>query len=523
MTSIKAAFEIHDDIHDDGSSTFDLPFFLLLAFTLAVRVFQSVNTQVIEPDSYTIIEIARTFGNLGSLSFGDFGVKVHPLFPFLMAVVSKCGIGYEAAGRALSILFGTLTLFPVYLMSKGAYGRKVAHYSAFLFAIHPYLFVDASNVLRDSMSIFFIVMTFFIAWKGFEERKDRYLVLSGCTAALAYLTKAEGLFCIIAVFLFIWMRDPRFKETTLRDRLRSTISFAAISLTMAVCLIIIFSLKSHGFSVSMEKSPNPLSMFSQPTLGLQRELTALGGVTTGLRIADMALAFFFEFIEAIFAVYVVLLAANLVRLWTKKGLLASERYGLFIIVTLLLLDFVYFSMSYTFSRRYFLTAVVLLMGFMGYGMRLLQFWIEGLFRQRQRKGSVFILWALIVLFVTGMITSGLIKGSYYWGSKKTPLKITGRYILSHSGAGKSILTDDSRIAYYADGSFVTLTEDTLSEAISGTTAACPYDFIVFCHGNGRALYEKYAQPIADSGFVDRAVAFPPGTDNVIIVECSKGR
>jgi hypothetical protein len=518
MSYIKAAYEFTDDVSDD-SPAFDGAFVLLLAFALAVRVFQSVNTQVIELDSYTIIEIARTFGNLSSLTLMDFAVNVHPLFPFLMALVSKCGIGYEAAGKALSILFGTLTIFPVYLMAKDTYGRKVGRYSAFLFAIHPYLFVNASNVLRDSMSIFFIVMTFFIAWKGFQEKKDRYLVLSGCMAALAYLTKAEGLFCIVAVFLFIWMRDPHREETTVRDRLRSTISFASVALTAAVCLIIVFSLKAHSFSLSVDKPLSLLSLFSQPPGGLESELTALEGISTGLTFSDMALAFFLEFLEAIFAIYVFLLGVNLVRLWTKDRLLPLERYYLFIIVTLLLLDFVYFSMSHLFSRRYFLSLVVLLMGFMAYGLRLLQARVENLLKRR--NGSVFVLKTLMVILVAGMVAGGLIKGSYYWEFRKASLKSTGYYILSHSGAGRTILTDDPRIAYYANGSYRMLTEDALREATSGPTGACPYDFIVFYSNESLMLYEKYARPIADSGFIDRAVLFPPRSNKLVIVECSK--
>ena len=215
-----------------------------------MRLFQSLNTSVIEPDSYLIIETAKTLGSPGSLSLMDFAVNVHPLFPLLMALISKFGIGYEESGKALSILFGTLTLFPVYLASRKAYGRRVGRYSAFLFAIHPYLFVNASNVLRDSTSIFLIVMTFFIAWKAFDEKKDRYLILAGLTASLAYLTKAEGLFCMIAVLAYIWMRDPQGKQATIRGRARSTLSFASISLTVAVSLIIIFSIKAQAFRLT---------------------------------------------------------------------------------------------------------------------------------------------------------------------------------------------------------------------------------------------------------------------------------
>ena len=518
MSHIRTAYTITDRT-DDTVPTFDGVFVTLLVFAFAVRLFQSLNTHIIEPDSCMIIETAGAFGSFGSLSFKDLAVVVHPLFPLLTALIGRCGIGYETAGRALSILFGTLTLFPVYLASKDTYGRKVGRYSAFLFAIHPYLFVNASNVLRDSTSIFLIVMTFFIAWKGFEKKRNRYLVLAGFTAALSYLTKAEGLFCIIAVLLYIWMRDPRGKQTTVREKAGATLAFSIFSLTAAMFLIIVFSLKVGSVSFNPGKPLELTSLFSPSPLGFGDELKVLGKLTTGVTAVDMITAFFFVFFEAVFTVYILFLGTNIIRFWTKKALSPIERYWLFIVIALLILDFIYFVQVHTFSRRYFLVVVVLLMGFMGYGLRLLQERFETLVRNWKR--SKLLLGTLAVLFVIVMITGGLIKGSYYWEPEKVSLKIAGRYILSHAGAGKTILTDDPRIAYYADGVFLKLTKETLLETTGDNNGACPCDFIAFTHSESSSLYSKYKERIADSGFIDCAVSLPAGSKSVIIVECTK--
>jgi hypothetical protein len=515
---IKAAYRITDEA-EDGASAFDRVFFLLLVFAFAVRLFQSLNTCVIEPDSCLIIETAEKFGDLGSLSLMDFAVNVHPLFPLLMALVGKFGIGYEEAGKALSILFGTLTLFPVYLASRKAYGLRVGRYSAFLFAIHPYLFVNASNVLRDSTSIFLIVTTFFIAWKAFDEKKDRYLILAGLTASLAYLTKAEGLFCIVAVLAYIWMRDPQGKLTTIRGRVVSTLSFASVSLTLAASLIIIFSMKAHGFSLNPGKPLATISLFTQSLPGFSNEFKVLGEAATGITVLDMLTAFLFTFFEAVFTVYILFLGINTVRIWTGKALSPVERYYLFIVIALLILEFIYFSQVHVFSRRYFLSVVVLLMGFMGYGLRLLQARVENLFGRR--NGSALYLRILMVIFVGVMLTGALIKGSYYWEPEKVSLKVAGRYILSHAGDERIILTDDPRIAYYANGTYLKLTKNTLLKGTRENAGACRYDYIAFSRGDNLLLYEKYKERIADSGFIDRAVPLPPGSKNVIVLECSK--
>ena len=520
MRYIKAAYKINNEANG-GASAFDGVFFLLLVFAFAVRLFQSLNTYIIESDSCMIIETAKTLGNLGSLSPMDLAVNVHPLFPLLMALISKCSIGYEESGKALSILFGTLTLFPVYLASKAAYGRKVGHYSAFLFAVHPYLFVNASNVLRDSTSIFFMIMTFFIAWQGFEGKKDRYLVLAGLTAALAYLTKAEGLFCMIAVLVYIWTGNPHGKETTIRGRARSTLSFASISLTVAISLIVIFSVKAHSFSLNPGKPLGAISLFSQSLMGLNAEAEVLGVLATGITQVDMITAFLLTFFEAVFTVYILFLGINIVRFWTRTALSPIERYYLFIAITLLVLEFIYFSQVHVFSRRYFLSIVILLMGFMGYGLRLLQARLENLIGRR--NGSALYLRILMVIFVSVMITGALIKGSYYWEPRKVSLKVAGRYILSRAGDEKIILTDDPRIAYYANGTYLKLTKNSLLKGTRVKESACRYDFIAFSREDNFLLYEKYKERITDSGFIDLSFPLPPGSKNVIVLECSKNK
>ncbi len=502
MSHIKDAYEIRDDLRDN-SPAIDRVFLLLFVFTILVRVFQSLATQIIDLDSYTIIETAKTFGDLGSLSLTNLAVMVHPLFPFLMAVAWKCGIDYETAGKALSILFGSLTVFPVYLTATGLYGRTVGRYSAFLFAIHPYLFVDAAGLLRDSTSIFFVVAAFSLAWKGLKEKKDRFLILSGSFAALAYLTKPEGLFCIIAVLLFIWMRDLRTGETTLRARALSTLAFSSVSLTIAASLIIVFSLKSHGLSVSLGKPLEYMSLFSQSPLGFGDQSKIMGGMTTGRVGIDMALVFLGLLSEAIWGLYLFFLAMNVMRFWTGKGFSPTGRYYLFVVAVLLVLDFVYFTQVHVFSRRYFLPVVILLMPFAAYGMRLFVARFENLLMQRNQ--SILLQRALMAAFIGAVIIVCLINGSSYWEDKKLAIKVAGRYIASHFGPGPTILTDDPRIAYYAGGAYTPLTEDALREAINRDSGLCPYDFIVLYGVENLPIYEKYRERIMDVGFVCVAV------------------
>ncbi len=519
----------YDTTIDDGKSRIltDWAFLGLLLFTAAIRIFQALNTYVIELDSYTIIETAKTFGNLSSLSPMDLAVRTHPLFPLLMALFSRCGIEYETAGQALSIFFGTITVVPVYLATRAAYGRRVGLISMFLFSVHPYLVVNASNVLRDSTSTFLLVSTFYAAWKGLEETKDRYLVLSGIFAALAYLTKAEGLFAIVIVLAYIWTRGLFKKEMTIGRRIRATFSFSTIPLAATVFLVAIFSLKSGSFTLSFSKPLAGLAnavALADVVNATENNLSVLGGFSSGFLFFDRASALMFILFEAVTAVYAALMAINLMRFKEKRFLMPIEHYYLFVVAGLLTLDFAYFSILHLFSRRYLLAVVILLMGFAGFGMNRIIEWLEKADERIRKNGrAIPFKTGVILLIVIAFIVGSVMQTKRYWEYRKSSLKSAGLYIHSRSGDAAKILSDDPRVAYYANGVNTPLSEKALKRIAAKPAGKCPYNYIIFYYSENLSMYYRYRTSLAHTGFREISIPLADGVHKIIILGCTKNR
>ena len=73
-----------------------------------------------------------------------------PLFSFLIAGVALIVGDAEVAGRIVSVVFGTLLTFPVYLIGDRLFGQRVALAAAALTAFHPYLIVFSVSVFGES-------------------------------------------------------------------------------------------------------------------------------------------------------------------------------------------------------------------------------------------------------------------------------------------------------------------------------------------------------------------------------------
>ena len=99
-------------------------------------------------------------GNTGSSAYEP------PLYPFLMAVVFKLfGIYTRASAWVLltiNSLFATLTTIPVFLIARKTFGERVAMWSAYAWALNPYIWYWSIHWLWDTTFTPFILACIFL-------------------------------------------------------------------------------------------------------------------------------------------------------------------------------------------------------------------------------------------------------------------------------------------------------------------------------------------------------------------------
>lgn len=175
-------------------------FTILLGAALLIRIYAALQTPIIAKDGITYIENAVRFAN-GEYLKGLQGYP--PGYPFFVALLYRLLGHAEMAAQAVSVLMGALALFPFYRLSSEIFNQKIARYASILFIFQPFLVQHSGEVISESTYIFFYLSALCMGWMALQSRKGLYYVGFGFFAALAYLTRPEGIGLLVG-FIF-WL------------------------------------------------------------------------------------------------------------------------------------------------------------------------------------------------------------------------------------------------------------------------------------------------------------------------------
>ena len=144
--------------------------FLLLAAMMAVALLlrQVIHVRLF-PDSIDYLTIARNILS-GIHHNGDISLLRYrraPLYPHLVALLSlgETGPAYLAeVGRQVSILAGTLFLFPLYFLARRQTGKYGAFAALFLASIIPEFIYYSSTILTESLAVLLVGGSMALLW-----------------------------------------------------------------------------------------------------------------------------------------------------------------------------------------------------------------------------------------------------------------------------------------------------------------------------------------------------------------------
>ncbi len=174
---------------------------ILLGITFGLRLYAVLMAKGIAYDSAGYGLMARDF--LKGHFIKGLSSQLHPFYPFLISLVSPDTAHVEIAGRIISLVFGTLTLIPVYYFAREIVGQKGAIFSGLFYSFHPYLVTYSGMLLSEATYWGLLIFSIFFFWTGLKRGSGFRLILSGSLLAMAYLTRPEGI-GYLSVFL-MWV------------------------------------------------------------------------------------------------------------------------------------------------------------------------------------------------------------------------------------------------------------------------------------------------------------------------------
>ncbi|MBN2467565.1 MAG: glycosyltransferase family 39 protein, partial [Deltaproteobacteria bacterium] len=183
----------------------------LVLVALGVRLIALERICLIARDGIHYVSLARQFL---SGSFAEaLSHPFHPLYSLLMALAGGFIGDVELAGKLISLLLGSVTVVPVYLLGRTIYDSKVGAVAGLLFAFHPYCVRFSVDVLSDSTFLCFFGFAFYLGVRAAKSDRKAFLwsLGAGGISGLAYLTRPEGIIVpgfLLGWFILAWIGNP---------------------------------------------------------------------------------------------------------------------------------------------------------------------------------------------------------------------------------------------------------------------------------------------------------------------------
>jgi hypothetical protein len=182
---------------------------ILLGFSL--RLFACLYTSIVNPDGTLYIHQARAiyYGAWDQLTSCSIGY-VSP-YPLLIAGAYTLFHDWITAARSISLIFGTVTIGPAYLLLRRFFRLPAAIGGTLIFAVMPLFVGESADVIKEPFAWFFALLGLFLFVRHLETGKGVHGMLSSFSYLVAAWARPEIFlfFCVSGLYLFFVERGKK--------------------------------------------------------------------------------------------------------------------------------------------------------------------------------------------------------------------------------------------------------------------------------------------------------------------------
>lgn len=182
---------------------------LLIIATLLPRLLTFPVNENLHGDAVARTELAQQWANDPHWisSFKDGAYQFGPLHLYAVGAALLAGIDKEDAGRWVSLLFGVLSVLPLFFLTRRLFGWKAGLVSGLAFAawgMHVQLSTTAAS---ESLALFTLLMTLSFFASGWEDGRIRPLFGAALFLNLACATRYDAWLLIPLLALLLAFGD----------------------------------------------------------------------------------------------------------------------------------------------------------------------------------------------------------------------------------------------------------------------------------------------------------------------------
>lgn len=186
--------------HDEPSpARADRLLLAALALAALLQVILALRSSAVCNDAPNFVAIARALQSdpIAAIRARDqhpgYSALLLPAHWLCERVANLAGAdAWIAAGRLISGLFGLLTVFAVWLLTRRLFGRPLAGMAAVMTAVVPLLRQSAADVQSDTAHLFFYLFAAWLLLEGLQRWRWGWFAGAGVASAVAYWFRPEG-------------------------------------------------------------------------------------------------------------------------------------------------------------------------------------------------------------------------------------------------------------------------------------------------------------------------------------------
>lgn len=454
---------------------------IIFGLALGLRLFLVFHTYLITNDGILYVRLAKL------ISKGEFGVafsiSFFNLYPFVIALFQKIFNDWELSGQMVSVVFGSLTVIPLYFLTKSLFSRTVAMVSSVLFVFHPYLVRFSAEVIRGPIFWFFFVMALWVGWEAISRKGPWLFAMTGIFGTLSFLFRPEGIFVVALVGVWTIFSNRKTWSQSLRQRILFVlILFLPVPMLVSPALLYLRGKTGRWHWARAEEIPRlafsdikmsaikknfdqikvmPWDNRPEGQIALIR-LKAFLSLARDHRIGVIGLELWSKFLKAMHPILFIILVFGVIK---RKVVRYHKEEDLFLVSVLAMIVVVLFrygTVTAYVGTRHMMAPVTLCLAWAGAGLVEVEhrirniFPIEKLTRPRI-AGMTSIEWALVILIILALLPKTLASQRF----EKRPIREAGVWIKENGPKSPVVMCQGglARVAFYADGTFLEIPRD----------------------------------------------------------------
>lgn len=180
---------------------------VIISLGFLLRLYSFLGTPVINADATYYVQQAKAI----HYGFHDRILSCYGYlsnYPILIALAYKVFGDWVIAAKGVSLLFGTITLVPLYWLVRRFFDERISAVTLLVFAVCPAFIEESREVIRGPVYWFFAVLGLYLFVLQIEKKKGSYLFLSSFSFLVAAWARAEAiLFILVSATFLLFMNQ----------------------------------------------------------------------------------------------------------------------------------------------------------------------------------------------------------------------------------------------------------------------------------------------------------------------------